>query len=260
MLKVLAMVVVLLSHVAIVSVLLPDHIASPVSNQAHSNTGQGNLPPAPPSESQVHTHVTNNPETQSTSQNDIWIRAGVVVNVFLVLVTIGIAATGYFQARAALLNAQNLANSERARMAYAGQPMGHSLEFSAKNVGRVVAGITYARGFTEALPYGQPLPETPKYLDGRKHVDADEWVSPGDFANIPREGGGPFLLVDLSDPNLREAIQDRNTSFWVYARICYQDGISPEIRETRFCFSISIKEDGYPEFMRAGPSSYNLYT
>jgi hypothetical protein len=259
MLKNLALIGVLISQLAVISVLLPDHASSSESKQTHPKGESQPPPPVAPPETQVHNNVTSEPAAESTSQNDVWIRSGVVVNAVLVLVTIAIAWTGRLQAKAALLNAHNLANSERARIAYAGNLMGHSVEFSAKNVGRVVAGITYIRGFADTMPYGQPLPKTPKYLDGRNHTEADEWVSPSEYANIP-QGEVPFMMADLSDPRLREAIGKKDTSLWIYARICHQDGVSAKIRETRFCLSVSIKDDGYPGFMRSGPPAYNYFT
>src|SRR5271170_1689930 len=98
MLKSLALVCVVLSHVAIVSVLLPDHAPGPESKQAQSQDKRDPLAPSGPAQTQVHNNVTNNPEAQSASQNNLWIKGGVIVNALLVLVTIGIALSGRSQA------------------------------------------------------------------------------------------------------------------------------------------------------------------
>ncbi len=238
--------------------MLPDHTSSAEGKQAHSKDDRSVPPPATPAEpSQAHNYVTNNAATQPLPQNDEWIRGGVIVNAVLVIITMGIAWTGIKQAKAALLNAQNLANSERARMTVDGETMGHSIELNAKNVGRVAAEVTYTLGFTEILPYGEKLPGVPKYIGSEMPVEVEDWVSPGCFINILKDDE-LRMLVDLSDRAVRDAIRDKKIKLWAYARICYRDGISSVIRETRFCFSVSIRQDGYPLLVRDGPPAYRL--
>jgi hypothetical protein len=111
------------------------------------------------------------------------------------------------------------------------------------------------------LPYGQPLPAEPSYLkEEKREGEFIEWIAFGkqiDLFNGDWEYG---LLADFSDISLCEDIRDKKRILWVYGRICYQDGISPNIRETRFCYEASVTPPLETYLAMGGSPIYRIET
>jgi hypothetical protein len=149
---------------------------------------------------------------------------------------------GEIAANAAFSNAQAVILSERAKMvAHVEEFAGRSFLVQGWNIGRVTAKIRLIRGYTKILPYGQKLPPVPPYLsDPPFNRDYVEWVPPNKFIDIFPDTDDYRLIADLSSDELHADIKSQRRVLWVYGRICYEDGILPEPRETRFCYETAL--------------------
>jgi len=157
-------------------------------------------------------------------------------------------------------------NSERARMNLVVSRLGNfSFEFNAKNIGRTSARVSYARGFSTFLDPGKVLPDLPRYLsDEDIGHEPIEWVGPAADLSLVRqtEEGKcePMLIADLSSEARRSNIRNAGCQLWVYGRIVYTDGISPNQRETRFCYGFRVDVHGETLYFSGGPPQYFMET
>jgi hypothetical protein len=169
-------------------------------------------------------------------------------------------------ASAALLSAQAFRDTERARMTVLASSLGNlSLQFNARNIGRANAKVIDACGYCAFHSVGETLPQNPIYLEENKSGwDFVEWVGTGaDFQLTERKKDGseaPYLIADLSETAMRNNIQYHGCSMWVFGRIVYFDGISPNERESRYCFRILVDGDGNTRYKTGGPTQYWLET
>lgn len=176
------------------------------------------------------------------------------------------AATGAINAAEATQRSIELTiHMQRARMGIRVRPIKdipNAFEFHALNLGNTNAKIVYARGFFAKLEGGQPLPATPPYVAEEVRPRIITWVSPGgDFRLTMQENRiERAMLLYLQDEAKRNDIKLRGHTLWAYGRICYEDGINPEIREKRFCYYVAIAEDGDAELVAGGPDSYWMDT
>jgi len=138
----------------------------------------------------------------------------------------------------------------------------NAFEFHAVNLGNTNAKLFYARGFFVKIEGGQPLPDTPPYVAEEVRQKIITWVSPGgDFRlKVQQNQIERAMLLDLRDEAKRNDIRFHGHTLWAYGRICYEDGINPEVREKRFCYYVSINEDGDAELVAGGPDSYWMDT
>jgi hypothetical protein len=172
-------------------------------------------------------------------------------------------------ADAALLNAQAVINAERARILFETEAvLGDdrlrgvaTFTIFAVNRGKVPAEvINYGKGEicrtpTNALP-GEPKyqmadPPTVRFLvPGDRHAVAE--FQPGMPGNTYR------LLMDVEGPP-PENLGDIHLS--IYGEVIYKDGISKEIRHSRYCFEW-VREFRIigGRIQPAGPPEYNEYT
>jgi hypothetical protein len=155
---------------------------------------------------------------------------------------------------------------QRARIGIRWRPIKdapNAFEFHAVNLGNTNAKLIYARGFFVTLEGGQPLPTTPPYVTAvERQKFIISWLSPGnDFRlNVQENRIERPMVLDLQDGGKRNDIRLRGHTVWAYGRICYEDGINPEMREKRFCYYVSIDEDGDAELVAGGPDSYWMDT
>jgi hypothetical protein len=142
--------------------------------------------------------------------------------------------------------------------------MGRSFEIVAKNTGKTTAIVTYARGRSLILPFGELLPATPPYLtEDLSGWDYSELIEPGipiDLMNDDTPNGDYGLLADLSDIGRCEQIRDKKINLWVFGRIVYGDGISSIERETRFCYRAEVSSSLETNIAMAGPPAYRKAT
>lgn len=154
-------------------------------------------------------------------------------------------------------------NAERARMTMDVNEIGRSYSIDAKNTGKAMAKVTYARGVNAILPYGQDLPLVPPYLsEERRGGDYAEWIDSGAKIDIFNDDWQYGLIANLSSVELCEKIRDKKVVLWVYGRIVYEDGISSVERETRFCYEASVEARAPLETQLAmsGPPVYRIMT
>jgi len=71
---------------------------------------------------------------------------------------------------------------------------------------------------------------------------------------------GYDFKVDLSDLDLCAAIRDNQKVLWAFGRIVYTDGISPVLRETRFCYEATVDVKLETNIDMSGPGAYRLET
>jgi len=154
------------------------------------------------------------------------------------------------------------ANAERARITMDISDIGkRSFRIRGKNTGRVVAEIILARGYSVILPYGESLPAVPPYLsEPNAYEGFVEFTPPNEFIEPIPDGEGYVFRVDLSSDTLCVAIRDREYVLWAYGRICYRDGISSLLRETRFCYEAAVYGDMETDLLMSGPESYRKAT
>ncbi|HEY0264458.1 MAG TPA: hypothetical protein VGC07_08030 [Granulicella sp.] len=152
-------------------------------------------------------------------------------------------------------------NAERAKITMDIADRGRSFLVRGKNTGKAIAKITLAAGYSFVLPYGQELPSTPPYFS-KPETNADfvEWTAPNEFIDPIPEGKGYELMADLSDIELCSAIRDKKSALWVFGRICYGDGVSSTLRETRFCYEADVDENMITNLMMGGPAIYRVET
>jgi hypothetical protein len=154
------------------------------------------------------------------------------------------------------------ANAERARITMDISDMGErSFRIRGKNTGRTTAEIVLARGYTVTLPFGKPLPEPPPYLsEPDTFGDFVEFTAPNEFIEPIPDGEGYTFLANLNDINDCAAIRDKRSALWVYGRIVYNDGVSTERRETRFCYHATVSEELETDLVMSGSLSYRIAT
>jgi hypothetical protein len=152
------------------------------------------------------------------------------------------------------------ANAERARITIDITDSGRSFRIRGKNTGKAVAQVKRASGYTLVLPHGKPLPPIPPYLSEPETLgDFVESVPPNEFI-VPMDSNGYNFMIDLSDLDLCAAIRDKQKVLWAYGRILYIDGISPHLRETRFCYEATVDENMETNIDMSGPGVYRLET
>lgn len=160
------------------------------------------------------------------------------------------------------------ANAERARITVEVSRLGNfSLEFKAKNIGRTTARIIDSACFSCSFDRGERLPETPEYVTAgaNMEMEATDALAPGESFPLTRQseraqevGFQPFLIADLSAQATRNNLASHGSVIWIYGRIRYYDGISPEAREYRFCFKILSDADNNTWAQLGGPLAYRL--
>lgn len=168
------------------------------------------------------------------------------------------------KAQADLTRRQAIAmeNAERGRITVDGSRLGNfSFQFTAKNIGRTSARVTYARGFSVFVSKGDSLPDTPLYLSERPiGFEPVQWVGPGDDLEVVLEESGghcrPLLIADLSEQSMRNNIQLHGHSLWVFGRILYFDGISESERDYRFCYGFRVDKQDGTLYYSGGPAGY----
>lgn len=156
-------------------------------------------------------------------------------------------------------------HTQRGRIAISFAPaegIGEIVEFSAENIGNSNVKIRYARGFRETVRKQESLPDVPPYLAESNASNMADWIMPGGKSQIRmREGDTDIALqIDLRPEATRYNIRWSGDALWVYGRICYEDGISPEIREKRFCYSVTVDGAGRMDLISGGPLLYSMDT
>jgi hypothetical protein len=172
-------------------------------------------------------------------------------------------------ADAALLNAQAVINAERARILFeTGRRLNEStfkgvatFTIFAVNRGKVPAEIiNYGKAAEICITPTNTLPPEPKYqladpptvrfvVSGDRHpVTEFQPGMPGITWRLVRDAEGP--LPDIADMHLT-----------VYGEVTYKDGISDQIRHSRYCFEW-FREAGIQggSLRPAGPHNYNECT
>jgi len=199
------------------------------------------------------------------------------ITVWSLLATFGAIIWQAIETRKAAIGAINAAEAtersieltihmQRARMGIRVGPIKefpNTFEFHAVNLGNANAKLIYARGFFVTLEGGQPLPATPPYVTAvERQKFIISWVSPrSDFRLSVQENKiERAMVLDLRDEGKRNDIRLRGHTVWAYGRICYEDGISPEMREKRFCYYATVDEDGSAQLVAGGPDSYWMDT
>jgi hypothetical protein len=130
-----------------------------------------------------------------------------------------------------------------------------------KNIGRGNARICYAKGFIVTMSGNQKLPESPLYLsEGVDNNGIIFWVAPERGISLDTGDNAEDLIVDIRDDAARNQIRLGNHKTWIYGRICYEDGISPEIREKRFCYYLGVEKGGKICSIAGGPHEYWMDT
>jgi hypothetical protein len=187
----------------------------------------------------------------------------------IVYVTIVYAFIAFFTLRAIKTQgdfmkrqARALENAERARISVEASRLGNfSFQFTAKNIGKTSAKVTYARGFSVFVNKGKTLPDVPAYLSGEPiGFEPVQWVGPGDGLELVLQDDEghchPLLIGDLSEPSMRNNIRHYGHSLWVYGRILYFDGISEGERDFRFCFGFRVEAGEETLYYSGGPEAY----
>ena len=187
----------------------------------------------------------------------------------IVYVTIVYAFIAFFTLRAIKTQgdlmkwqARAMENAERARISVEASRLGNfSFQFTAKNIGKTSAKVTYARGFSVFVDRGKSLPDVPAYLS-REPIGFEpvQWVGPGDGLELVRQDDEghchPLLIGDLSEPYMRNNIWLYGHSLWVYGRVLYFDGISEDERDFRFCFGFRVETGEETLYYAGGPEAY----
>jgi hypothetical protein len=105
------------------------------------------------------------------------------------------------------------------------------------------------------------LPPIPPYLSAPPfNRDYVEWVPSKEFIDIMPDNDDYRLVADLSSDELCADIKNKKRVLWVYGRICYEDGILPKIRETRFCYETALDEKMEIDLVMSGPAVYRVET
>jgi hypothetical protein len=185
------------------------------------------------------------------------------------VVAIASAKSARVSADAALLNAQAVINAERARILF---ETGRRLDDStfkgvatftifAVNRGKVPAEIiNYGKAAEICITPTNTLPPEPKYQladpptvrfvvsEDRHPVTKFQPGMPGITWRLVKDAEGP--LPDIADMHLT-----------VYGEVTYKDGISDQIRHSRYCFEW-FREPGVQggSLRPAGPHKYNECT
>jgi hypothetical protein len=199
------------------------------------------------------------------------------ITVWALLATFGAIVWQAMETRKAAIGAINAAEAtqrsieltihmQRARMGIRVRQIKdipNAFDFHAINLGKTNAKLIYARGFFVTLEGGQPLPATPPYLtevERKKFIIS--WVSPEDEFPLRMQENQieHNMVLDLTDEAKRNDIRLRGHTVWAYGRICYEDGISSEMREKRFCYYVTINEHGNAVLVAGGPDSYWMDT
>ena len=159
----------------------------------------------------------------------------------------------------------SMENAERARIVIEISRLGSfSLIFNAKNIGKTNANIIGISAFCEFLNKGKELPDIPQY-EGEKPKESymSRWVGSGEVIELQDYGNKnslPPLIANLGDQVTRNNIFLYGHSISVYGQIRYLDGISPEERDTRFCYRIGVDKDNNTWAYESGPSAYIKFT
>jgi hypothetical protein len=154
-------------------------------------------------------------------------------------------------------NAEFYLNSERARLLDTAEiTREFDVEIFVTNCGRSPAHITHA--FVSAdWVRGRALPKKPDYADFSDDPEVDyatsRWVLPNEKVSIGWEDSSTLIN---SDPELKESILKGKTTLWAFGRFRYQDTISGNHYESRFCYSISHFIPGHPMIHGGGPPEY----
>jgi hypothetical protein len=157
-----------------------------------------------------------------------------------------------------------LIEEKRARIVVAISEMGHSLEFSGKNIGGTNARVAYAYGFSQTIRSDSSLPEMPSYISIEHRERFIDWIAPGEVFEIKELNGdervSSHLVADLSSDATRNNLQLYGWSLWVYGRVGYSDGLSKAYRETRFCYRVAVDKHGNTLAHAEGPEQYWIET
>jgi hypothetical protein len=252
---------------------IPAQVTSP--NALHENTRNDKKVDQPPQDPQ--SKPTTGEETTEKSLPRFIRSEWVTVYVTLAYVVIALLTLRAIERQAEFMRSQTellarqtqntsdslnfFMNAERARMTMVVKEMGRSFSIDAENTGRAIAKVTYARGQSLILPFGESLPVIPPYLSEKKpDGDFAEWVHSGSTIDLLNDNGNYGLLADLSDESLCGRIRDKQVVLWVFGRVCYGDGISPEERETRFCYEAYVEKPLNTYLPMGGPPIYRLET
>jgi len=159
----------------------------------------------------------------------------------------------------------SMENAERARIVIEISRLGNfSLIFNAKNIGKANAKIVGSSAFRESFDRGKCLKDTPRYIGEKpKESYLCRWVGAGDVIDLEDHGtenSAPPLIANLSSDATRNNISMHGHSMWVFGQVRYFDGISPEERETRFCYRIAVDKESNTWAYYDGPSAYNKST
>jgi hypothetical protein len=133
------------------------------------------------------------------------------------------------------------------------------IRISGRNIGSTNVKVFSARGYMATL---QTLPEKPPYLSDKVNTRMTYWIAPGDElpVNIQEGDTDQPLVIDLRGDANRNNLRFHGDALWVYGRISYEDGISPEIREKRFCYSVRVDDEDTVDLVASGPADYWMDT
>jgi hypothetical protein len=264
------------------STLAPSQIATGQTRPTPDHRAQADSSKIQPEYKQ---HVQADVSVVSTPKRDKYDKAGFWINVCLVVVGFGavVAAArtlGQIKEQANEMKLQRVAmeetltaikrqadmmeNAERGRITVTGDRLGDlSFVFTAKNIGKTSARVTYARGFSAFVDHGKSLPEEPIYLSNDPiGYEPIQWVGAGDTLDLVRQQADgtckPMLIGDLSEPSTRNNIRLHGHSLWIFGRILYFDGISPLERDFRFCYGMRVGDKDETLYYSGGPDAYRM--
>jgi len=151
-------------------------------------------------------------------------------------------------------------NTERVRLLDTAEMLGDfGVEVFATNCGRSPAHMTYAFVSGEWLDSGKSLPKQADWSDMSDDPEADyktsRWVLPDQKVSVGWEDPS-HLINDKNSPDLKARVLEGKTVLWVFGRFRYEDTISGDHYESRFCYRISFFLSGKPMILGGGPPEY----
>jgi hypothetical protein len=160
---------------------------------------------------------------------------------------------------AATNSARFFANAERARLVVSVTAQTEfDFDVFAINSGRSPAKLTHAVVTGEWLRRGEALGEVPDYSDMSDYPEADfarsEWVLPK--AEILLGSETPSTIVS-GDEDLRQEFINGTKTIWVFGMFRYEDSVSGDEYESRFCYHVyRLSLRGKPIMFGGGPPAY----
>jgi len=82
----------------------------------------------------------------------------------------------------------------------------------------------------------------------------------GFFLAVRDRFNAPSYAVSIQNAYKLIGIDMKKVVMWAFGRICYEDGISPIKRETRFCYEMSVDEKLETFMSQGGPAIYRMET